>query len=73
MESLQFLAKVGWQLSRIKCKTMWWDSVASYYAGWPAEQMRSSIDGVKGVSYACWHKLWHEAMTLVGDLDEAFS
>ena len=52
---------------------MWWDSAASYYAGWPAEQVRSSIDGVKGVSYACWHKLWHEAMTLAGDLDEAFS
>ena len=25
-----------------------------------------------GVSYVCGHKLWHEAMTLVGDIDEAF-
>ena len=26
----------------------------------------------RGVSYVCGHKLWHEAMTLAGDIDEAF-
>ena len=53
---------------------MWWDSEASYYAGWPAEQVQSSINEVsqRGVSYVCSHKLWHEAMTLAGDIDEAF-
>ena len=48
---------------------------ASYYVDWPAEQVRSSINEVsqRGASYVHWHKLWHEAMTLAGDIDEAFS
>ena len=68
------LAMVGWQLSRIRCETMWWDSKASYHVGWPAEQVQRSINEVsqRGVSYVCGHKLWHEAMTLAGDIDEAF-
>ena len=49
---------------------------AFYYVGWHAEQVRSSINAVskRGVQLCVLaHRLWHEAMTLVSDIDEAFS
>ena len=70
---------VGWQLSRVWCETMWLASgipEAFYYVGWPAEQVPSSINVVnKRECQLCVlaHKLRHEAMTLAGDIDEAFN
>ena len=52
---------VGWQLSRIRCETMWLVSGISeafYYVGWPAEQVPNSNNVVNirgGVRYVCWY------------------
>ena len=70
---------VGWQLSKIGCETMQLASgipEAFFYVGWYAEQVQSSISVISKRSVQLCvlaHRLWQEAMTLVGDIDEAFS
>ena len=44
--------------------------------GWHADKVQSNINVVSkmGVQLCVFARtLWHEAMTLVGDIDEAFS
>ena len=72
------LPMVGWQLSRIRCETMWLargiPKAFTMWAGLQSKCQALSMRLVRGsVSYLCWHKLWNEAMTMVGDFDEAFS
>ena len=46
------------------------------YVGWHADKVQSNINVVnkRGVQLCVFtHRLWQEAMTLAGDIDEAFS
>ena len=58
------------------CGWLVWIPEAFYYVGCHADKLRSYINVVsKRGAHLCVfaHRLWQEAMTLVGDIDEAFS